>query len=233
MKKTFLTLALAFMAVTAVFAQNEPLRVTIFGDSYSTFEGYIPEGHEPWYAPEGSQWYKKDNDVKSVEKTWWWQVVERMGWKLEKNNSWSGSTIGYFGYQQENYHYRAFINRMAYLGEPDVILCCAGTNDSWTKEKVGEYKYANQTDNDYWYFRPAMARLISGIRQEYPMARLYFILNNDLRDDINESVHTICRHYGVTCIDLHDIDKQAGHPSIAGMKAFADQVVEVLKKDYK
>lgn len=231
--KRILTLALLAMSAMLALAQDS-LRVTIFGDSYSTFYGYIPSTHEPWYGPEGHWSYKGDrNDVHQVEQTWWYQVIERLGAKLEINNSWSGSTIGYFGYQQENYKPRSFNTRTPYLGEPDLILVCAGTNDSWTGEKVGDYKYGNFEDADFWYFRPAMASMIYKIKEHYPLAKVYFILNNELRADINESVHVICRHYGVPCIDLHDIDKQQGHPSAKGMKAFADQVFEVISKDLK
>lgn len=206
-------------------------KVTIFGDSYSTFEGHIPSTHEPWYAPEGSNFSKgENNDVKKVEQTWWWQVIDKMGWQLERNNSWSGSTVGYFGYQSENYHVRSFNTRVAYLGEPDIIFCFAGTNDSWTGENPGEYKYANWDENDMWYFRPAMARLCSTMKQNYPMAKIYFILNTELKDWTNESVLTICKHYDIPVIVLKDIDKQWGHPSQKGMKAIAEQVMEFVKE---
>ena len=75
-----------------------------------------------------------------------------------------------------------------------------------------------------------MAKLLADLRQHYPNARLLFMLNSELKESINESVHTICRHYGVECLDLHDIDKQLGHPSQKGMKAIAEQVLERLKQ---
>ena len=222
MKSSILSI---FFLSLSVFATAQT-KVTIFGDSYSTFEGYIPSTHEPWYAPVGSMFCKGDNDVKTVEQTWWWQVIEKMGWQLETNNSWSGSTVGYFGYQNENYHVRSFNTRGAYLGDPDIIFCFAGTNDSWTGENPGEYKYANWDENDMWYFRPAMARLCSTMKQNYPNAKVYFILNTELKDWTNESVMTICKHYGIPVIVLKDIDKQLGHPSEKGMKAIAEQVVK-------
>lgn len=226
MKKIF-TVILTILPILA-FSQT---RVSIFGDSYSTFFGYIPATHEPWYGPVGSGWEKEGNDVTKVEQTWWHQVIERMGWQLETNNSWSGSTVGYFGYMNENYNYRSFNTRVAFLGEPDVILCCAATNDSWTGETPGIYKYANWDENDMWYFRPAMARLCSTMKQNYPKAEIYFILNTELKDWINESIYTICNHYDIPVITLHDIDKQLGHPSQKGMSAIADQVVEFVKKE--
>lgn len=228
--KKFLTIAATvLLAMNAGMAQT---RVTIFGDSYSTFEGWLtPATNESWYFTADNPHRDKNNDVTKVEETWWWQVIDQMGWQLEKNNSYSGSTVGYFGYQQENYQPRSFNTRVADLGEPDVILSCCITNDSWTGEKVGQYKYANWTENDMWYFRPAMARLCSTIKQNYPMAKIYFILNTELKPEHAESMRVICRHYGLPLIELHDIDKQDGHPSVAGHKAFAEQVVEFLRKN--
>lgn len=231
MKKLFLLCTLALAAWSAQ-AQQDSLRVTIFGDSYSTFEGWLePATNEPWYWSADSPYRDKNNDVTKVEQTWWWQVIDQMGWKLEKNNSYSGSTVGYYGYQNENYQPRSFNTRVGDLGEPDIILSCCITNDSWTGETVGKYKYANWDENDMWYFRPAMARLCSTIKQNYPLAKIYFILNTDLKPEHAESMRVICRHYGLPLIELHDIDKQDGHPSQKGMKAFAQQVMDYIKSE--
>jgi len=231
MKQLFSLLTALFIFSVVAQAQ-EPLRVTIFGDSYSTFEGWLtPDTKESWYFTADNPSRDKNNDVTAVEQTWWWQVIDQMGMKLEKNNSYSGSTVGYYGYQNENYQPRSFNTRVADLGEPDIILSCCITNDSWTGEKVGEYKYANWTENDMWYFRPAMARLCATLRLNYPCAKVYFILNTDLKPEHSESMRVICRHYGLPLIELHDIDKQDGHPSQKGHKAFAEQVIEYLKKD--
>ncbi len=230
MKKT-LMIALATAIALAAQAQDS-LRVTIFGDSYSTFEGWLtPADNESWYFSADSPHRQKGNDVVLVEQTWWWQVIDQMGWKLEMNNSYSGSTVGYAGYNYDNYKPRSFNTRVENLGNPDIILSCCITNDSWTGELVGDYKWANWTDNDLWFFRPAMARLCSVIKQNYPMARIYFILNTELKPEHAESMRVICRHYGLPLIELHDIDKQWGHPSQAGMKAIAQQVMDYVKKD--
>ena len=63
--------------------------VIIFGDSYCTFEGELPEKHTFYYPK---------MDVTKKEDTWWWQFFKRSGYKLIYNDSWSGSTIGYTGY---------------------------------------------------------------------------------------------------------------------------------------
>lgn len=216
---------------------DSPLRITIFGDSYSTFEGYItPYTNEPWYFYPDSPGKCKDNDVTRADQTWWYQLIERMGARLETNNSYSGSTIGYTGYiipetgKHDDYKPRSFITRAPNLGNPDLILCCAGTNDSWDGEEIGEYKYSDWTEQDLYTFRPAMAKFCSEIKRLYPTTRFVFILNCDLKPETNESVHTILEHYGMECLDLQGIDKQAGHPSVKGMKQFADQVYEYLMK---
>ena len=45
----------------------------------------------------------------------------------------------------------------------------------------------------------------------------------------NESMREVCKHYNVQLIELHDIEKQNGHPSISGMKAICDQLLEAIK----
>lgn len=201
--------------------------VSVLGDSYSTFADYtMPDTNAIWY----SNVSRKNNDVVRVEQTWWHQLISRMGYRLEVNNSYSGSTICNTGYRKEDYTHESFVTRMKYLGSPDIILICGGTNDSWAKSPIGEFKYEGWTKQDLYSFRPAMAWMLEFVTKRYMNAEVYFILNSELSEDINNSVHTICEHYGVPCIDLHDVDKIASHPSVAGMKAMADQVEARLKK---
>ena len=236
MKKFLLNISVILFTLCAN-AQSDSLRISILGDSYSTFVGWVvPDTNLIWYYPTESQYHQKGNDVCAVEQTWWHQVIMRMGAKLERNNAYSGATICYTGYRPKkdmphaDYSDRAFITRSNWLGNPDVILVCGATNDSWCGAPIGDYIFGNWTDKQLYSFRPAMAKLLYDLKGNYPKARIVFILNSELKDEINESVHTICKHYNVPCLDLHNIEKQSGHPSVAGMKAFADQVVEFLKK---
>lgn len=200
--------------------------VSILGDSYSTFENYLScDSNEVWYRKG-----KHDNtDVTTVEQTWWHQLITKKGWRLDKNNSFSGSTICFTGYRGEDYKNRSFVNRLRFLGCPDIILIFGATNDCWARSPIGKYKYSDWADQELYTFRPAMACLLDGLKKHYPNVRLLFILNSELSDDINESVRTICKHYDVEYLELHDIDKINGHPSIKGMKAIASQVGDALK----
>lgn len=216
-----------FLMMLCVCYGYSQKRVSILGDSYSTFQHYVlPDTNFVWYPfHDGNK-----NDVTKVEETWWHLLLKDMGYKLEQNNSFSGSTIGYHGYGHEDYSLRSFINRSKYLGSPDIILIFGGTNDSWSGTQIGEYKYSDWTEKDLWTYRPALARMLDFMTKRYVNTEIYFILNSELREDITESSILLCERYGVPVIKLHDIDKQAGHPSIVGMKAIAAQVAKELRK---
>ena len=77
---------LTFMPLMAQVKQT----VAVLGDSYSTFEGFIPKGYATWYSPTAPP---ETTDVNKVEQTWWWQVIKEGGYKLGNINSYSGATI--------------------------------------------------------------------------------------------------------------------------------------------
>lgn len=221
MKKLFFLPLLLLFSVTAL-AQ----RVSILGDSYSTFEDFVtPSTNELWYYAHNDT---SKTDVNRVEDTWWWQVIHDNDYKLEVNNSYSGATIGYSGYDGNDYSRRSFLKRMYNIGSPDIILVFGGTNDSWAKEPVGEYKYADWQWGDFYSFRPAMAYMVNWIRLHHPNVSTYYIINSELSPEITESMKTICKHYNVPYIELKNISKKNGHPTVKGMKAIAEQVSEAI-----
>lgn len=220
MRKTFALLLLFMMICSTGFSQYRK-SVSILGDSYSTFEHYLqPDTNAVWYFPQPLN----KNDVTSVVQTWWYKFIQESGYRLCVNNSFSGSTICHTGYQKADYSDRSFVTRMDNLGCPDIILIFGGTNDSWAGAPIGEYQYADWTKQDLSSFRPAMAYMLEHIRYRYPNVEVYFLLNCDLKTEINESVKTICAHYQVPCLELKGIDKQGGHPSVKGMQQIDEQL---------
>ncbi len=219
------------------------MSISVLGDSYSTYEGYMAtDTNLVWYYPKGSTGGYHDsrngNDVSDVSQTWWHLLCKEHGYRLEANNSFSGSTICYTGYRDRqtgrprDFTNRSFVSRVTQLGSPDIILICGGTNDSWAGVPIGEYKWQDWTDSDLHSFRPAMACMLHRAQGRYPNVPIYFILNSELKPEINESVDSVCTRYGVELIRLHDIEKQRSHPSVLGMKAFADQVADALAKSH-
>ena len=115
------------------------------------------------------------------------------------------------------------------LGNPDVLFVFGATNDSWAGAPIGEYQYENWSKADLYQFRPAMAYMLNYLVNRYPNVKIYFLLNSELKDSINESVKTICAYYKVECIQLKNVDKRGGHPSIKGMQQISDQIAAYMK----
>lgn len=203
-------------------SNSQPKKVSVLGDSYSTFAGHNPEGYAPFYPNDR-------NDVTDVEQTWWSLYIKAMGYELEQNNSWGGTTICGTGYGRMDSSASSFNARVDMLGDPDIIFIFGGTNDAWAGSPIGEYKWEGWTKEDCKSFRPAYACLLDSLKKKYPDAEIYSILNSELREEINESSREVCKHYGVQLIELYDIEKQNGHPSIKGMQSICNQLLDAIK----
>ena len=198
--------------------------ISILGDSYSTFKGYVvPDTNAVWYPQK-----PENNDVQDIRQLWWHQLIREHGYRLCQNNSFSGATICNTGYDKEDYSDRSFCTRLWYLGDPDIILMFGGTNDSWAHSPIGDYQYGDWEKSDLYKFRPAIAYLLANLQNRYPGTEIYVIINTELGDDVTSSMKTVCDHYNVKYIELKDIEKQWGHPSQKGMQAIAEQVAAAI-----
>ena len=216
MKKLLL---LMLMVATFACASAQSKKVSILGDSYSTFIGIIPTNYSSFYPNDR-------NDVTEIGQTWWSLYIKARGHSLEKNDSWGGTTICGTGYGRMDSSRNNFISRVDSLGSPDLIFVFGGTNDDWANSPIGEYQYSDWTKEDCKNFRPALACLIDMLKKRYPNAEICFILNSELKEPVNESMREVCKHYNVKLVELHDIEKQNGHPSINGMKSICEQLLE-------
>ena len=205
---------------------KENISFSVLGDSYSTFEGYVtPATNDVWYL------LPPDNhiDVVDVSQMWWNRFSDAMNWKLDHNNSFSGSVL--CNWDTTNYYGpHSFIRRADDLGNPDVILVFGGTNDAWQKAPLGDYQYSDWSDEDLCSFRPGLAYLCQKLKQTYPSATIWFMVDKELGQEMAESFHTISEHYNLNCIDLHDIRKDWKHPTAKGMKSIANQTVAAIRK---
>lgn len=233
MKKTYirkigaLAAALVISAGSTLSAQSSKT-VSILGDSYSTFEGFIePNTNEMWYFIKADP---SRTDVNDVKQTWWHQLIKEEGYRLEQNNSYSGSTICTTGYRGEDYTPRAFITRMDDLGCPDILLIFGATNDSWANSPIGEWVWSDWTQEQLKSFRPALTYMLQHVVDRYPNTEILYIINDGLKDEVTGSIVEACDHYGVPYVKLHDIDKTAGHPNVKGMKQIKEQVADALGK---
>lgn len=214
------------MAILSIACAEAQKRVSVLGDSYSTFTGYVtPAKNLCFYRPKS----KFPNDVHSVKETWWWKYIHSHGYVLDTNNSYSGATICNTGYAKNDYSDRSFVARMDNIGTPDILFIFGGTNDCWAESPLGEFKYSGWTKADKYKFRPAFACMLAHLKEKHPKAVIVNVCNSDLTGEYVSSMITICEHYDVKNIVLKDIDKQYKHPSVKGMQQIVEQIEEVMR----
>ncbi|OUO85907.1 GDSL family lipase [Gordonibacter sp. An230] len=99
-------------------------RVSILGDSVSTFEGCVPEGFRVYY--EGER--RHATGVELPSDTWWAQVISGMGGVPWSVGAYSGSLVEGAGFPAGE-----SVERVAALARdgvaPDVVLVFMGIND--------------------------------------------------------------------------------------------------------
>ncbi len=216
---------------TAEECSTKDLVVSIIGDSYSSFSGYNNLG-TPYYPA---------RDVTSVEQMWWRKVIKNLGAKLGVCDASGGTTLGYKTKSS------SFLSRVRKLddganGTPDIIFVFGGANDQAQGAGQGDYLYDPTTWNNTTLasFRPACAAMINHLRNLYPKARIYFVVNAPATSDTDiylqpayiDSMTNVCAHCGVPYIELHDIDRVERHPTAAGMAAIAEQVTAFVQADF-
>ena len=204
--------------------------IVIFGDSYSTFEGYIPEGYCPYYTPTQPH----IPDVQCVENTWWHMLAVELGANIVHNNSWSGSTVCNTAYegvdcsQTNSFIYR--LNKLDAEGffadkDVDTVFVFGGTNDCWAQDPIGELKYSNWTREDLFCVLPGFCCFINRTREVFPSARIICLINSELKPEIANGYAEACRHYGIEYLQFEKIDKRLGHPTRQGMRDIKDAVI--------
>lgn len=210
--------------------------IFILGDSYSTFTGLIPEGYGSWYSPQP----KPETDVTKAEQIWHQRLLTQMKGTIVLNDSWSGSTVCCTGYDRKDFSHCAFINRLdKYLEEGffeankvDTFFILGATNDSWSDAPVGELQYADWTKEDLYRVLPAVGYLAWRLAENFPNTRLLYIVNTELKDEITQGILTACAHFGIPTLQLKEIDKLSGHPTIKGMQQIADQVAAYFEEKH-
>ena len=75
--------------------------------------------------------------------------------------------------------------------------------------------------------------LFNSAKEALPNARIIFILEEYLDENMKISLREICTHLDVEIIELGEVSKENGHPDKNGMKETADQIIEYLKTSAK
>ena len=208
--------------------------VLIFGDSYSTFVGHIPEGYKAFYG-DG----KPEFDVLDVEQTWWKQVLNQTQSNLVLNCSYSGTAFSHFGRDNQDYKDRSFITRLEEMinngffekNKIDTFIVFGGTNDAWNGEEMGEIKQSDWTEEELYQFHPACCKFFDMVTKRLPQMRVFAIVNCNI-PRVDKGLPAICDLYGIDYVTLHDIHKINGHPDALGMQQVSAQVLDFIEKNY-
>lgn len=149
----------------------EGMSLSIFGDSISTFDGYIPEGYAVFFPFDG--------EVTEVSQTWWMKLIEDTGMELCANSSSSGSTCVGDSLSTDNPRYgcsgfriSSLIGRQGKM--PDVIIIYMGTNDLLTGVPIGDNDGTRLVEEGIIEnFSDAYTLILDKVSSDYPISQIY------------------------------------------------------------
>lgn len=101
-------------------------RISVIGDSISTFRGIVPNGYSCHYPT-------ADGDLTSLSQTYWWILANELmlDATIERNISFSGSCVTNSDDTADTYFAKRFVDQQG-VGEADIVIIHGGTND-WNK----------------------------------------------------------------------------------------------------
>jgi len=208
---------------------KEKKNLFIMGDSYSTYEGYVPDGYRSYYSDT-----RKDSPiVKGVGNTWWKILANENNLNIILNDSYSGSTVCNTVRETLSLE-SSFVNRIdKYIAEQffakntiDTMFIFGGTNDSWIDAPIGELKYSDWTADELKCVLPAFCYLIAKAKKV--VGEVIVIINTELKEEITKGFIEACEENEVRYLCLEEIDKENGHPTELGMRQISKQVSECL-----
>lgn len=194
-------------------------RISVIGDSISSFDGYIPEGYDAYYPTATCRTF-------NVQDMYWYRLAyEKMSDAiLDVNIAYSGSLVTYTNNGKNNNFPRRYIERGG-MGNPDVILLFGGTNDySAQKTLYGELKCDTATSapseeqlntvfsttdaantlaqaetlSDASFFE-AYVKLVQMMVLQYPQVRIVLIIGEHFSVGMKETIEAIAAHYPANC----------------------------------
>lgn len=196
-------------------------RLSIMGDSLSTFDGWIPPAYVVFYPFNG--------EVSSVEDTWWMSLISDTGMELCANASSAGSICVGDSTGVDNPKYGCSGYRIQELtgdhGEyPDIILVYMGTNDLLVGTPLGNNDGTkNVEEGMITDFSDAYCLILDKLASAYPTALIFccglpqigdwgtdqpFVtFENDLgltSADYNRCIEQIAEARGCPYINLYD-----------------------------
>lgn len=232
-------------------------KVSIIGDSISTFEGYISKGYKDYYSK---------YNLATVSNTWWDMLNREIGLNLLKNCSWSSSTCT--GNSLSTAYASCSTKRIDDLAKdgnkPDIVICYIGINDFIRDIPKGDWFTTKSELNDNENvdnFSEAYSLMLNKIHDTYPKAKIFCCtlvpINNYAKDkyycvnkrgvklsEYNKVIKNVAKIYNAKILDIYNcgfnktnfdeytVDGRL-HPNQAGMVLIKNKMITDLKKYYK
>ena len=195
-------------------------KVSFFGDSITTFVGWIPSGNATWYTGNNA-------GVSTVYDTWFKKVIDALGLDLVVNNSWSGRAVSNVR-DEESAHQTDAAYKLANAealatddDNPEIIIIKLGINDFNHDAPLGSYDGTSALPDDPTYFTNAYAMMLDNVMTLYPQARVYCCTlmqcersgstgfpeingNGDSLGTWNQAIVKLAHAFGAEVID-HDV----------------------------
>lgn len=200
-----------------------PKRVSVIGDSISTFRGYIPYSYSTYY-PRG------DGTFLTVEDTYWHRLIYKhmSNARLERNIAYSGSCVTNTDSTKDTYFAKRFMTQHG-VGEADIVIIHGGTND-WRKlsadlvpglvidatkgptdaqlapifaaADAAKSRAQIEALNDTT-FCEAYVKLIKLIKERNPKVKIVCIIGDYINVGIEQATLKMAAHYdNVKCVNL-------------------------------
>ncbi len=201
-------------------------RISVIGDSISSFDGYNPEGYDAYYPTTTCRTF-------CVRDMYWYRLAYdyMKDAILDVNIAFSGSLVTYNG-NEKNFPNR-YIQRKG-MGNPDIILLWGGTND-YTANKLlyGTTTCQEATSapsksdlntvfattdaattmdkaealSDLTFFE-AYIKLVKMMTLQYPKVKIVLIIGEHFSVGMKETIEAIAEHYPNNCrtVDLLSIN---------------------------
>lgn len=205
-------------------------RVSIIGDSISSFAGYIPAAYNYHYP-------NADGAVTQVSQTYWYRLIydKLADAVLDLNMSYSGAAVtrSTDSSKSGNHWYdNCFIQRyirQGGVGNPDIVLIHGGTND-WahndcplypggdlcknaaapaansfeavfsTADAASGYEQACELPDTD--FLSAYTKLVKMLQEQYPGVKIVCIIGDYLSEGVEQCILGIAEHYGAKTVNL-------------------------------
>ena len=191
----------AAITLSNALLKYKEAKITLIGDSISTFSGWIPEGYVNYY-PQGV--------IDSVEKTYWHILCSILSASIQ-NLSYAGSSVTNQVLPEYNLFKRVpFVNC-----DSSLIIIALGVNDTEKEDGVGEYDYNKDIESyNESIFTEAYIKAVRILMLLHPKTDILLVAMAPEGSMPNRTaaIKKIAEHYGLMFFDARTCYGGGLHP---------------------